>query len=98
MQDAPNQKNFGYTIEEFQSKLIVATILSLVVMFFGLVGRYLTESHTLLHLSFVALALNANMLIGFLSTNKVGKELLRVQYSNLNNQIGFESLMLFSMM
>lgn len=35
-------------------------------------------------MSFLALALNVNWFIGFLLSNKVKKELDRVQYSNLN--------------
>ena len=46
-------------------------------------------------MSWVALALNMDWLIGFLLSSKVKKELDRVSYSNLNGQTGFEALMLY---
>lgn len=46
-------------------------------------------------LSYCALALNLNWLFGFLVSNKVKKELLRIQHTNLNGQTGFELLMIF---
>ena len=46
----------------------------------------------------MALGLNLNWATGFLVSNKVKKELLRVQYNNLNGQTGFEFLMVFCQM
>ena len=43
----------------------------------------------------MALALNLNWLLGFLASNKVKKELLRVQHTNLNGQTGFEFMMFY---
>ena len=70
-------------------------MLSLVVVAIGIFGTFLCKSPQLQHMSWVALGLNGNWLIGFLLANKVKKELDRIQYSNLNGQTGFESLMLF---
>ena len=44
----------------------------------------------------MALGLNLNWVIGILLGNKVKKELLRVQYTNLNGQTGFDFLILYS--
>ena len=60
------------------------TVLSLVVVAIGIIGTYLCKSEQLQSISFVALSLNVNWLFGFLLANKVKKELLRIQYSNMN--------------
>lgn len=93
--DSPLQKEFKFTLEEFDRKLIIVTVLTLVVVGVGILGTYLSKSPHLQNMSFLALALNVNWFIGFLLSNKVKKELDRVQYSNLNGQVGFELLMLF---
>ena len=96
LKDSPLQKDFIFSIEEFERKLIIVTVLSLVVVAIGILGTFLCKSLQLQRISYVALGLNINWLFGFLIANKVKKELLRVQYTNLNGQIGFESLMLYS--
>lgn len=45
--------------------------------------------------SFVALGLNFNWALGYFISNRVKKELLRIQHTNLNGQTGFELMMLF---
>lgn len=82
--DSPLQKEFKFTLEEFDRKLIIVTVLTLVVVSIGILGTYLCRSPHLQKMSFLALALNVNWFIGFLLSNKVKKELNRVQYSNLN--------------
>lgn len=95
LKDSPLQKDFKFSLEEFERKLIIVTVLSLVVVIIGLIGTLLCKSPQLRNMSLLALALNANWLIGFLLSNKVKKEVDRIQYSNLNGQTGFEFLMFF---
>ena len=71
-------------------------MISLVIVAIGILGTFLSKSSTLQNISFVALGLNLNWVIGILLGNKVKKELLRVQYTNLNGQTGFDLLILFS--
>ena len=71
-------------MEEFERKLVIVTVLSIVVVACGIVGTFLCKSTQLQNISWLALALNLNWLIGFALSNKVKKELLRVQFSNLN--------------
>ena len=82
-------------MEEFEQKLIIVTVLSLVVVAIGILGTFLCKSEQLQSISFVALGLNLNWLFGFLLANKVKKELHRIQYSNMNGQTGFEMLIFF---
>ena len=84
LRDSPLQKEFLATIEEFERKLIIVTVLSLVIVAIGILGTFLSKSKSLQYLSYMALALNLNWLLGFLASNKVKKELLRVKYSYLN--------------
>ena len=95
LKDAPLQKEFVYSLDEFQNKLIIVTLLSLVAVAIGIVGTYLSKSKQLQNMSFVALALNLNWLVGMLLTKRVKNELNRVHFSNLNGQTGFELLILF---
>lgn len=98
LDEGPLQKDFIYSMEEFEQKLIIVTVLSLVVVAIGLLGTYLCKSQQLHNISMVALGLNLNWLIGFLLANKVKKELERIIYSNMNGQTGFELLMFFTQM
>ena len=84
LKDSPLQKDFIYSLDEFEQKLIIVTVLSLVVVAIGILGTFLCKSEQLQSISFVALALNINWLVGFLLANKVKKELHRIQYSNMN--------------
>ena len=95
LRDSPLQKDFKFTLEEFERKLIIVTVLSLVVVAIGILGTYLCKSKQLQLMSYVALGLNLNWGAGFLLANKVKKELNLVQYSHMNGQTGFEMLMLF---
>ena len=63
----------------------------------GTVGRWLTLSQSLLHTSFLALALIVNWFFGFILSHRVRNELKRILHSDLNGQIGFEMLMLYTM-
>ena len=63
----------------------------------GTVGRWLTLSQSLLHTSFLALALIVNWFFGFILSHRVRNELKRILHSDLNGQIGFELLMLYTM-
>jgi len=83
-------------LEEFERKLIIVTVLSLVIVALGIFGTYLCKSVQLQRISFTALGLNLNWFVGFLLANKVKKELHRIQYSNMNGQIGFECLLFYS--
>ena len=84
LKDSPLQKDFLFSLEEFESKLIIVVVLSLVVAAIGIIGTYLCKSSSLQRISYVAVGLNANWFIGFMLAHKVKKELLRIQYSNLN--------------
>ena len=95
LKDSPLQKDFIYSLEEFERKLVIVTVLSIVVVACGIIGTFLCKSTQLQNISWLALGLNLNWLIGFALSNKVKKELLRIQYSNLNGQTGFECLMLY---
>ena len=75
---------------------MIATIVSFVAACNGMCGSYMTESRSLLHSSFLGLGLSFDWAIGFLLSKRVKNELQRIQYSNLNGQVGFELLMLFS--
>ena len=44
LKDSPLQKDFIYTLEEFEQKLIIVTVLSLVVVAIGILGTYLCKS------------------------------------------------------
>ena len=89
------QKDFVVGLDDFERKLIIVTVLSLVVVAIGILGTFLSKSHQLQMLSYIALGLNLNWLFGILCSNKVKKELLRIQHTNLNGQTGFEMLMIF---
>ena len=78
LKDSPLQKDFKFSLEEFQRKLIIVTVLSLVIVIIGLIGTLICKSPQLRNMSLVALALNINWLIGFLLQNKVKKELDRI--------------------
>ena len=70
-------------------------VLSLVIVAIGIGGTYLCKSPSLQSVSFLALGLNLNWFIGYSLAHRVQKELLRVQYTNLNGQTGFDLLMAF---
>lgn len=95
LRDSPLQKEFLVSLDDFERKLIIVVVLSLVVVAIGILGTFLSKSHQLQMLSYAALALNFNWLFGFLASNKVKKELLRIQHTNLSGQTGFEFLMIF---
>ena len=58
--------------------MIIVTVLSLVVVAIGILGTYLCKSQQLQSISFVALGMNVNWLVGFLLATKVKKELYRI--------------------
>ena len=93
--DSKNQKQFALTFEDFESRLVLATVVSLVIVAIGILGRYLTKSPTLLNLSLISLFLNLDWLAGFMLSNKVKKELNRIHFRNLNGGMGFELLMTY---
>ena len=95
LRDSPLQKEFLASLDEFERKLIIVVVLSLVVVAIGILGTFLSKSQSLQYLSYLALALNLNWLLGFLASNKVKKELLRIQHTNLNGQAGFEGMMFY---
>ena len=70
--------------------------MSLFIVAIGMAGRWVTDSSSLLNTSFLALALNVNWLFGFILSHRVKNECQRVQYANLNGQVGFELLILYS--
>ena len=47
LKDSPLQKDFIYSIDEFEQKLIIVTVLSLVVVAIGILGTFLCKSDTL---------------------------------------------------
>ena len=96
--DSKYQKQFALSFEDFESRLVLATVVSLVIVAVGILGRYFTKSPTLLNLSLVSLFLNLDWLFGFMLSNKVKKELNRIHFRNLNGGIAFELLMVYSQM
>ena len=96
--DSKYQKQFALSFEDFESRLVLATVLSLVSVAAGILGRYCTRSPTLLSLSLVCLFLNGDWLIGFMLSNKVKKELGRIHFRNLNGGAAFELLMAYCQM
>lgn len=44
LKDSPLQKDFIFTLEEFEQKLIIVIVLSLVVVAIGIFGTYLCKS------------------------------------------------------
>ena len=44
LKDSPLQKDFIYSLEQFEQKLIIVTVLSLVVVAIGILGTYLCKS------------------------------------------------------
>ena len=83
------------TFSDFESRLVLVTVLSLVIVAVGILGRYFTKSPTLLNLSLVSLFLNIDWLVGFMLSNKVNKELNRIHFRNLNGGFSFEMLMIY---
>ena len=96
LKDFPKQRDFVAKFGDFDKQLVYVTILSLFVVLLGMIGNWLTVSQSLLHSSFLALGLNINWFIGFLLSHRVRNELKRIQYSNLNGQIGFELIMIYA--
>lgn len=47
LRDSPLQKEFLVTIEEFERKLIIVTVLSLVIVAIGILGTFLSKSKSL---------------------------------------------------
>ena len=93
--DSKYQKQFALSFEDFESRLVLATVVSLVIVAVGILGRYFTKSPTLLNLSMLSLFLNLDWLMGFMLSNKVKKELHRIHFRNLNGGIAFELLMVY---
>ena len=98
LKEQPQQKEFFASIEDFETKLLVVTALSLIVCAFGILGNYLCHSVQLHRLGFVSLGLNLNWIIGFLLANKVKWLLDKISHTNLNGYASFECLMLFCQM
>ena len=44
LKDSPLQKDFIYSIEEFERKLVIVTVLSIVVVACGIIGTFLCKS------------------------------------------------------
>ena len=78
--------------------MVLATVVSLVIVAVGMLGKYFTKSQTLLTISIIALALNLNWVFGFMLSNKVKKELNRINYRNLNGGVAFELIMVYCQM
>ena len=98
LKEQPQQKEFLASIEDFETKLLVVTMLSLIVTAFGILGYFLCHSVQLHHLAYVALGLNLNWIIGFFLANRVKWLLDKISHTNLNGYTSFEFLMLFCQM
>ena len=98
MIDSKYQKQFALSFSDFESRLVLATVVSLVIVAVGILGRYFTKSSTLLNMSLIAIILNLDWLVGFMLSNKVKKELHRIHFRNLNGGTGFELLMVYCQM
>ena len=96
LKDSKYQKQFTLSFEDFDSRLVLALVVTLVALCIGLLGNYLTKSPTLLNLSLVAVFLCINWPIGFLLSNKVKKELNRIHFRHLNGSGAFEMLIVYA--
>ena len=96
LKDSKYQKQFTLSFEDFDSRLVLALVVTIIALCIGLLGNYLTKSPTLFNLSLVAIFLCINWPIGFLLSNKVKKELNRIHFRNLNGGTAFEMLMIYA--
>jgi len=47
LRDSPLQKDFVVSLDDFERKLIIVVVLSLVVVAIGILGTFLSKSHQL---------------------------------------------------